>query len=680
MRLFFHSTFLSKKICKYYIFMSPSQYGVLPLFIKIWLTFGQKNRIFNGLSRNFLLFFIVIFLTMSNTCAGEERKKILHIDSYDEDYSWSNDISAGIRSVFSTRDDIILKVYRMDTKRNQSEAYMKQVALTGRDLIESWRPDVVIASDDNASKYLIVPYYMNTKQPLNPPFVFCGLNWDASVYGFPTDDVTGMVEVALVQPIIDALKEYVSGERIGYIASDTTSERKEYENIVRKFGIEFQVHFVKTFTELKQAYCELQNTTDMVIIQECRSVKNFNHLKMVDLVNENTRVPTGAMQNYLQQYALLTFAKSGYEQGEYAAKTALEILNGRELKHIPVVTNKKATIYLNMVLARKLGVKFPVELIKSGHMINTTQKKLLYVNSYHQGYKWSDDIEKGLLKALKITRNGDGTFDDSNSEVQLKVFRMDTKMNTSDEFKAQAALKAKNIIDSWQPDIVVTSDDNAAKFLVVPYLNESTIPIVFCGLNWTATDYGFPRDHITGMVEVNLVKETIAMMKTYARGERIGYIGAKVYSEEKEVEYMHDVLQLNLTDGGLVSDYKQWKKTYLRLQNTVDMIVILDPSAVKGWDDVDAEKFVMENAHVPTGSTADNASIRYTLLGKVKIAEEQGWWAGGTALRILADTPVADIPVTRNKYNKLYLNMKLAKKMGIKFPVELLDKATLLVE
>ncbi len=52
---------------------------------------------------------------------------------------------------------------------------------------------------------------------------------------------------------------------------------------------------------------------------------------------------------------------------------------------------------------------------------------------------------------------------------------MDTKRNTSEEFKQEAALKAKALIESSNPDVVIVSDDNAVKCLVQPYNYKSNI-------------------------------------------------------------------------------------------------------------------------------------------------------------------------------------------------------------
>jgi ABC-type uncharacterized transport system substrate-binding protein len=610
---------------------------------------------------------------VSSSAAEKGRKKVLYIDSYHEEYIWSADITAGIRTVLDGREDVELKIHRMDTKRNQSEEYKKQSALDAKTLIETWKPDVVIASDDNASKYLISPYFKNA----DLPFVFCGLNWDASTYDFPARNVTGMIEVALYQTTIDALETLAKGRKVGYLASDTVSERKELENIQKRFDARFNVRFAKTFPELKQAFLDLQEETDMVLIQECRSVQGFDHREMVSFVRENTSVPTGAMQKYLIHYALITFAKVGEEQGEYAAKAALEILAGKSPQEMPVVANKKAKIYLNMKLAKRLNVKFPMELIQSAHLISAEQKKLLFVNSYHKGFKWSDDIEKGILKALNIKALPDGTFDTSKSEVELRVFRMDTKLNKSEAFKKQAALSAKAIIDEWQPDIVVTSDDNAAKYLIVPYYRNSAVPFVFCGVSWDASDYGFPASNVTGMVEVAPIPQIMELLERYAKGDRLGFIGSDNLTSHRDIEYQKKKYGLNFSAGKYVSTFDEWKKEYLRLQSTVDMIMWTNPIGIEGWDNALALEYILGNTTIPSAGTSDNI-VRFALLGRVRIAEEQGWWSGKTALRILEGADPADIPIVGNKESRLYLNMELAKRMNIKFPMELIEEATFL--
>lgn len=321
---------------------------------------------------------------------------------------------------------------------------------------------------------------------------------------------------------------------------------------------------------------------------------------------------------------------------------------------------------------------FTLPLFLGGKTIHALEsKKLLYVNSYHKGYEWSDEIEKGLLKSLNITEQPDGAYDTSLSEVEFQLFRMDTKNNTSEAFKKKAALEAKAIIDEWQPDIVVTSDDNAAKYLIVPYYKNNSIPFVFCAINWDVSDYGFPAPNITGMIEIDPIFETITLLKKYAKGSRIAIIGADTLSGRKIINHYKEKLGIIFTDGKLVSSFDEWQAEYLRLQNSVDMIVWLSPIGIKGWNDSLAREIIIANTKIPTGAISDEQGL-YALLGRVKFGTEQGWWAGKTALKILGGTDPADIPITTNKESRIFLNMDLAKRLKIKFPMELLEKAKLI--
>ncbi len=49
------------------------------------------------------------------------------------------------------------------------------------------------------------------------------------------------------------------------------------------------------------------------------------------------------------------------------------------------------------------------------------KKKILYIDSYHEGYPWSAGIQEGLEKIL--------TASNIKERIELKVIRMDTKRN-----------------------------------------------------------------------------------------------------------------------------------------------------------------------------------------------------------------------------------------------------------
>ncbi len=305
------------------------------------------------------------------------------------------------------------------------------------------------------------------------------------------------------------------------------------------------------------------------------------------------------------------------------------------------------------------------------------RKKILFVDSYHKGYPWSEGIVSGLLEELGLSLDDSDTAGSSVGVVWLKVVRMDTKRNTSEEFMAKAALKVKAVIDSWKPDLVIVADDNASKHLLVPYFKNTDLPFVFCGVNWDCSAYGLPCRNVTGMVEVSLISQLLAEMGKYARGTKIGLLGADNLSNHKEAANYKSKFSISLEKEVFVETFEEWKSAFKRLQSEVDMLIIAPPSFLKtDADKAEAARFVAEHTTVPTGCVEDWIAP-YALIGFAKASEEQGQWAGRTALKILAGTSPADIPVVTNTRARIYLNMPVAKKLNVVFPMTLIESAEL---
>lgn len=616
----------------------------------------------------YLLLFVGMFVF------GEDKKgkHVFFVDSYHAEYTWSAEITRGVESVLERyHPNVTLTVFRMDTKRNSSVEAIHDAALRAYRYINESDPDVVIVSDDNAVKYLVVPYLKDSSIPL----VFCGVNWDASSYDLPSNQVTGMLEVALIENALVLAGQYAKGNRLGYLSSMEAGSYKNVPQYKKNFGIEFDyIHRVKTFDEWKTVYKELQDKVDIFLLENNAGIKAWDRWEAINFVNEHANAVTFSLQNWMADYALITLAKEPFEQGKWAAETAVSILQGTSVSKIPVAKNKQAKVILNMKLAKKMGVRFPVDLIERSHLVSAEQKKLLFVNSYHKGYKWSDEVEKGLFKALNIHETEDGMYDVSDSPVRLKVYRMNTKINHSESFKRQAARSAKQMIDVWKPDIIVASDDNAQRYLIVPYYKNTKMPVVFCGVNWDASSYEYPAENITGVLEVSPIEKTLELLTTYAKGDRTGILGSNTVSAKKEIAFMKK--KMTFTDVRISDNFEEWQSNYIDMQKHVDRMIILNPIGIENWNVEAAKEFIKLRTTIPTGAV-NLPEAQYTLLGCVKIPQEQGWLAGKMVLRILEGVPPGDIPVASNKNSLIYLNTGLANELNIKFPVELLERAEL---
>lgn len=70
----------------------------------------------------------------------------------------------------------------------------------------------------------------------------------------------------------------------------------------------------------------------------------------------------------------------------------------------------------------------------------------------------------------------------------------------------------------------------------------------------------------------------------------------------------------------------------------------------------------------------------FAMFGFTKVPEEQGFYAAGAALKILGGTSPKSIPVVKNKEGKLYVNLKIAKALGVEVPYEILGSASGVIE
>jgi len=293
-------------------------------------------------------------------------------------------------------------------------------------------------------------------------------------------------------------------------------------------------------------------------------------------------------------------------------------------------------------------------------------KKVLFVDSYHEGYNWSDGIWKGVQSTLKDTG------------IELKIIHMDTKRNGSEEFKQQAGQKVKAEIDAFKPDVVIAADDNASKYVIVPNFKAASLPFVFCGVNWDASEYGFPAPNVTGMIEVTAIDELAKLLKSMSKGERVGFIADDSETNRKEVANYKKVYNIDLVTY-YAKTFDEFKQGFVALQDKVDCFVFYGWAAISGWNAAEAADFIEKNTRIPSGTFQEEV-MPYVLVGYLKVPEEQGIWAATAALKILDGAKAGDIPIEPNKEGNLMLNAKLAEKAAIAIPADLIQAAVKVIQ
>ncbi len=306
--------------------------------------------------RVFLVVGICLFTSRAVLAA-----KCLYVSSYHLGYEWNDGIERGIDRVLSGKCE--LDKFYMDTKRNKDEAFGKKMALVAKAYIEKTKPDVVIACDDNASKYLIKPHYKNAVLP----FVFCGINWTVEPYGYPYSNATGMVEIVPVKVLVKELKKILKQTKHAiYLGPDIITEHREYahsKKVYAKGGIEVTPLFVKTMSDWETAFKAAQKV-DFIILGSEGGFNDWDDQRAYRFILANTKIMTVTNYAWMSHLAVLSITKSAEEQGEWAALVALGILGGKKASDYAIVPNRRWNIFVNQRLADAANIDLPSDITR----------------------------------------------------------------------------------------------------------------------------------------------------------------------------------------------------------------------------------------------------------------------------------------------------------------------------
>jgi ABC-type uncharacterized transport system substrate-binding protein len=324
----------------------------------------QKKGIFSAL-RILAVLLISLFFICPASVFSAQRYKILHIMSYHSPWEWTDDQIKGFQDALSGV-DYEFKVFQMDTKRKSSEEWKEQVGKEARDLIDSYKPDLVYTNDDNAQKY-VVKFYVNN----DIPFVFSAVNSDPDVYGFTgSKNITGILEHEHSVETINLLRQIIpSVKKIAIIIDDDPTWpdviNRIKERIARQLpDIELTISSpTLTFEEYKQKIKEYQTKVDALGLLGVHTFKdengrNVSWQEVLEWTADNSNLPDFSFwKDRIPYGTLCTVYVSGYEQGLRAGKIARGILvEGRKPSSYPMEPTIKGKPIISLARAKKLGI------------------------------------------------------------------------------------------------------------------------------------------------------------------------------------------------------------------------------------------------------------------------------------------------------------------------------------
>jgi ABC-type uncharacterized transport system substrate-binding protein len=298
-------------------------------------------------------YLFILLLYMFATVTPAQAAKCMLVLSYHKGYAWNDGVQRGVESTL--KDQCNLRIFYMDTKRHQSREYGERIARQAMQQINDFQPDVLIAADDNASRYLVSKYYRNADLPI----VFCAVNWDVSKYGYPYKNVTGMIEVAPIQPVFEVSRKILGKiNKVAYIGAKTFTEKKNAHRVVdilKKQGVTTRVHLVSSADEWKEVFIRSQSA-DLIMLGSNAGISNWGNDDIASFVKTNAKKLIITNHNWMAPYSMYAMTKVPEEQGEWAAEAALAIIKGLSPSKIPIRVNRKWQTYINTPLLHKVGL------------------------------------------------------------------------------------------------------------------------------------------------------------------------------------------------------------------------------------------------------------------------------------------------------------------------------------
>lgn len=289
--------------------------------------------------------------------------------------------------------------------------------------------------------------------------------------------------------------------------------------------------------------------------------------------------------------------------------------------------------------------------------------RVLILNSYHDGFAWSDGIMEGIESEL-------------GGEADLYIEYMDTKRFAYDRLKENLQELYRYKYGPEFFDLIITSDDNALQFML-DYRSElfPETPLVFCGVNNPQLAASSRDQNLTGLRERNDHYDTIlALTQLLPNTETLLVVtdnttsGMAQYAQLKAISKNQNLgLSFEfLNDDGEITLSRLHSRLARAGANTA--VYFSDLYLDGNGDYLLYESYLREliqSYPVPFIGHGE-FFLGYGILGgKINSGYYQGDFAGELATRILDGAKLSSISVQLTRPNRYIFDAKALNRFGI---------------
>jgi len=302
--------------------------------------------------------------------------------------------------------------------------------------------------------------------------------------------------------------------------------------------------------------------------------------------------------------------------------------------------------------------------IASADARSAGKKNVLILNSYHEGFKWTDDITRGVVSALEPV----------SGETRIFIEYLNTKWVKDDLYFRQVRQILKHTYARTRFDLIISSDNDAFDFLR-EYRDEvfGRVPVVFSGVNYFKKSDLAGTALFTGVSETADLRDSLELaLRLHPSVTRIfvindpGISGRIVKDElEKLAPIFHGRARFEYEDS---ADLEKILKDVESLpQGTLIFYTFFygDPARTT-YENSDCISLITRHARVPVYGAWD-FNLGYGIVGgKLTSGYDQGIASGRMGLRILKGERVEDIPPLLTSRTRYMFDYRQMERFGIR--------------
>lgn len=299
-------------------------------------------------------------LVWASPVLAKDHFKVMVVFSYEKDAPWDVEIREEIEKTLSPFAE--LTFFYLNTKIALAGGMKK--AAEAFSVYQRIQPDGVIAVDDNAQSMFVLPYLKNK---VTVPIMFCGVNASPELYGYPTPNISGILErfhleesISLSRQLAGNIETFAFMVKAGPVADLIAGQLEEEKGQFSARMVKFLAP--RTLAEALKMAENVRHDADLLFLVALWGLSDGNGKKLAEevvippLVEAFAKPTTAIAASVVREGALCAVITNAREHGQRAAGMLLKALQGMPVEQLPVTCNSHGKRMINVSTLRQLGI------------------------------------------------------------------------------------------------------------------------------------------------------------------------------------------------------------------------------------------------------------------------------------------------------------------------------------